>query len=430
LLSVGADVTLMRSGRRARVGRFIGEGSQGAVFEARLEETGEAVAVKWYAPSLGHAAQRAAIEALVDRGAPDERFLWPSELVSCPGSASFGYAMPLRPPAYAGLADLLSGRVDVPFSTVCTLGMGLADSFLKLHNEGLCYRDISFGNLFFDPGTGRPLICDNDNVGVNGASPSAVLGTRRFMAPEIVRREALPSTDTDLYSLAVLLFYLLMVGHPLVGRRELDFPTWDDRAEVALFGEEPRFVFDPSDPSNEPVAHLHEPVISNWELHPPFVRALFVQAFTAGLGSPSRRVRESQWRRAMAQLRDAVLRCPACGKESYWHADSPPATCWACRRALERPVRLVVAGRPLVLNVGTEVVRHHLAGDYDFERRAARVVVHPGRADRWGLRNEGADPWTAELPGGGQVEIGPGQALGLLPGTRVTLAGVPAEIVR
>jgi serine/threonine protein kinase len=44
-----------------------------------------------------------------------------------------------------------------------------------------------------------------------------VLGTPRFMAPEVVRREAAPSDQTDRYSLAVLLFYLLMGGHPLDG---------------------------------------------------------------------------------------------------------------------------------------------------------------------------------------------------------------------
>ena len=113
--------------------------------------------------------------------------------------------------------------------------------------------------------------------------PSAVLGTRRFMAPEIVRREAAPSTATDLYSLSVLLFYLLMVGHPLVGRRELDFAVWDEHAESVLFGRDPRFVFDPTTASNSPVADLHASVISNWDLYPEFIRRLFIQAFTAGL---------------------------------------------------------------------------------------------------------------------------------------------------
>jgi serine/threonine protein kinase len=50
------------------------------------------------------------------------------------------------------------------------------------------------------------LIADNDNVSVDGAGVLGVLGTPRFMAPEIVRGETVPSTQTDLFSLSVLIF--------------------------------------------------------------------------------------------------------------------------------------------------------------------------------------------------------------------------------
>ena len=54
-----------------------------------------------------------------------------------------------------------------------------------------------------DPDSGEALICDNDNVAVDKQEQSGVLGTPRFMAPEIVRGEAKPSTQTDLFSLSV-----------------------------------------------------------------------------------------------------------------------------------------------------------------------------------------------------------------------------------
>ena len=50
----------------------------------------------------------------------------------------------------------------------------------------------SFGNAFFDPDNGDVLIADNDNVSVDGAGVLGVLGTPRFMAPEVVRGEAVP----------------------------------------------------------------------------------------------------------------------------------------------------------------------------------------------------------------------------------------------
>ena len=251
MINAGERIDLVRSGRTATLVRLIGEGSQGAVFEA-VASDGERLAAKWYLPRSGTEGQRGLIVDLVERGAPDERFLWPLEMISSTTTDGFGYVMPLRPDSYAGLAEMLTGKVDVAFSVVCRLSVELADTFLRLHTEGLCYRDISFSNVFFDPATGRPLICDNDNVGVDGRSMTGVLGTRRFMAPEIVRRDANPSARTDLYSLSVLLFYVLVMGHPLLGKRELAFECWDDLAESELFGRAPLFVFDPADPSNAP----------------------------------------------------------------------------------------------------------------------------------------------------------------------------------
>ena len=209
----------------------------------------------------------------------------------------------------------------------------------------------------------------------------------------------MPSTDTDLYSLSVLLFYLLMVGHPLVGRRELEFDTWDDTAESVLFGRAPRFVFDPTDTSNEPVPEMHGSVLVNWELYPDDIRRLFTTAFTTGLTDPRNgRVRESVWQKALSRARDLIVRCPACGKESFWQVDRPPSACWSCDRPLERPVRLEVDGVPLVVNQGTVLARHHLAGGYDFDTVVGRVMPHPSRPDRWGLRNETDSAWSVELP--------------------------------
>jgi DNA-binding helix-hairpin-helix protein with protein kinase domain len=274
------------------------------------------------------------------------------------------------------------------------------------------------------------MICDNDNVGVDGASRSAVLGTRRFMAPEIVRREAGPSTSTDLYSLGVLLFYLLMVGHPLVGRRELEFDVWDEDAESILFGRDPRFVFDPEDPSNMPVPELHQSMLTNWSLYPDHIRGLFTQAFTVGLTDPSNgRVRESIWRSALARLRDLIMRCPACSKESFWRDGLDQGRCWSCDRVLGQPVRLVIEGRQLVLNNGTVLYRHHLALDYDFDTVVGQVVAHHNMPGRWGLRNESLERWTVVLPNGESTVAEPGRSVGLLPGTHVRIGAVSAEIV-
>src|SRR5207244_925684 len=159
--------------------------------------------------------QRSSLETLIRKGPPNEKFLWPIELTSAQGVPGFGYIMLLREERFKSIVDLMTRRVEPTFRVLAAAGLELANSFLQLHSKGLCYCDISFGNVFFDPENGDISICDNDNVAVDGLTDSGIRGTPRFMAPEVVCNRALPSTQTDLFSLAVLLFYIFMLHHPL-----------------------------------------------------------------------------------------------------------------------------------------------------------------------------------------------------------------------
>jgi serine/threonine protein kinase len=419
MFKVGQEIPLPVSGRTARVERFIGEGGQGSVFEVTFDDGSPNQALKWYFPATGTEQQRLAIESLVRRGAPTSRFLWPSEVVDSDTTHAFGYLMPLRPAEFVTLASLLKGRVEVRSAIRTTLCRDLAHSFLNLHSQGLCYRDISFANIFLDPMTGRTLICDNDNVAIDDGSPSPVLGTRKFMAPEIVRGEAEPSTVTDLWSLSVLLFYILVVGHPLLGRRELEFPTWDEDAEVVMFGREPVFVFHPTDDRNRPDPDHHGPMTANWETLTSRVRELFTSTFTDGVFAGNRRVRESIWQRAMSGLEDSIMLCPRCGAENFFDPKIEGMTCWACARPLGTPMRLQFTdGRWVAMSDATRLWSHHVSRipNYDFETPVAEVVRHPDR-QVWGLRNLSDQPWRVKPPNGDEVAVEPGRAFGLVPGT-------------
>lgn len=65
--------------------------------------------------------------------------------------------------------------------------------WLQLHAQGLCYRDISFGNVFFDHETGEVLICDNDNVAVDGVTKGGVRGPRALWRPRSCGEKRCPA---------------------------------------------------------------------------------------------------------------------------------------------------------------------------------------------------------------------------------------------
>ncbi len=430
VLGKGEEFRASPGGPAGRVERLLGAGGQGEVYEVSLG--GSKFALKWYYAQTATADQRAALKTLVDAGSPAERFLWPVALATIPGNPSFGYLMALRPPNYKGIPDLLSRRVSPSFRSLATAGAFLADGFYQLHARGLCYRDISHGNVFFDPATGDVLICDNDNVGLDQAK-GGVLGTPRFMAPEVVRGEALPSTQTDLFSLAVLLFLLLVNHHPLEGRREASIHCFDLPAMTRLYGTDPLFIFDPQDASNEPVAGYQDNAIAFWPIYPAFLRDLFTQSFTVGLRDFAHgRVRESVWRAAMARLRDSIVYC-SCGAENFYdpsRQDGSPGSCWKCARPLVLPMRIRVGKSLVVLNHDAQLYAHHLdeTAGLDYRNPVAEVTRHPSDPSRWGLRNLTQQAWTSSTAGV-QREVEPGKALQLAAGTRVSFGRADGEIL-
>lgn len=434
VLREGQIVYTQPSGMACTAEQLLGAGGQGEVYKATLG--GEAVALKWFFPQMATAEQRAAIEMLVRKGAPSEHFLWPMELASDAQVQGFGYVMQLRPPRFKNIVDLMKRRIEPTFRALATAGLSLSHNYLLLHSQGLCYRDISFGNAFFDPDTGDVLICDNDNVAVDGAATLGVLGTPRFMAPEVVRGEARPSTQTDLFSLSVLIFYMLMVHHPLEGKKETEIKCLDLPAMTKLYGTEPLFIFDPIDTSNAPVPGIHDNALAFWRIYPHFLRDIFTRAFTDGLLDPMARVRESEWRAAMVALRDSVIYCAHCSLENFYDAvklkanGGNPGLCWSCAVQLQLPPRIRIGKNVVMLNYDTKLFPHHINGArlYDFTRPIAEVARHPANESVWGLKNLSNEKWVSTTAEGRVSDVGPERSVTLSAGTKIQFGDSVGEI--
>ncbi len=416
------------TGGSCRVEGLLGTGGQGEVYRAIVGR--EAFALKWYFPESATLAQREALDLLIRKGAPDDRFLWPMALCHSPQQPkTFGYLMRLREPRFKGIVDLMKRKIDPSFRSLATAGFGLADSYLKLHASGLCYRDISFGNVFFDPQTGEILICDNDNVSVDDGKMKGVQGTIGFMAPEIMSDGAAPSTQTDLWSLAVLLFYMFLISHPLEGQLEAAIDCLDYGAKVKLYGTDAVFMFDPADETNRPSPDYHQNALAFWPLYPKFLKDRFIQAFTKGIAKPYSRVRESEWKSAMIRLRDQIVYGPT-GAENFYEPDNPgPIVDWASGEAIQLPPRLKIGKSLVMLNSDTKLFPHHLdpLRLYDFSKPAAEVAQHPSNPSLWGLKNLTGDDWKATV-GGTEKIVEPMRSVSMAAGTTIDFGNVKGEI--
>ncbi|WP_436698699.1 protein kinase domain-containing protein [Nocardioides sp. BYT-33-1] len=431
VLAEGVEVDLGPLGR-ARVTSLLGQGGQGYVFEVR-RDSGEPLALKWYKPESATARQYDEMQQLVEIGSPHQRFLWPLSMARVGTEPSFGYVMHLRHPRFLELSYLLlnadrDGKaLDVSFAAIIELCRQLSYSFLRLHARGLCYRDISFGNVFFDPANGDVLICDNDNVGIDNGT-GRVLGTPYFMAPEVVRDttyRTLPNTDTDRHSLAVLLFYSLFLGHPLEGERT-DAGMRDADWLLAHFGTDPLFCMHPSRAENRPARIVQQ----YWAIYPQFLRDLFVQAFVEGLDNPGARVTEGQWIKALDRLRDGMLACPACGTTNFWSADDDTVTCWQDGTAVRPPYLLDVGRRTIAVGPQATIRSDHLTSGVDQPQVLARARRHPDAADRWGLHNASDFSWPVAYPGGQNFLLEPDRTIELVPGARLQIRNATVQVRR
>ena len=430
------DVLIARNMQSAAmIEDTLGEGAQAEVYRARIGD--KDYALKWYRPEFLSGDQRLweRLKVAISSGTPTEQFLWPFDLVSYPRSSAYGgYLMPIKTPEFISMAGLIGGQTAPAFRALTMVGFNLAHSFLKLHAAGLCYRDINFGNVFFDPDTGDIRIADNDNVDVN-LKPGSIKGTPDFMAPEVATDLVAPNAASDRFSLAVLLFRIFMIGHPLRGKRELTLPydPSDPDQSHRLCAVDPVFIFDPNNDSNRPSPGVHDCPLNYWPIYPGSLRKLFIRAFTEGLDDPDARVMENEWRKELCALRDAIFLCPHCGAENFFdlvllRQKKSLNPCWGCLAMLGTPPRMRMGaayGSHLVtLSPGGQLFAHHLEGDaYNFKSPLAEVVAGP-----LGLRNLSSGTWTSRGQNGSTQQVRFNEVLALASDCQVNFGKSEAEV--
>lgn len=410
----GRSLHMVQTSTQVAVGARLGEGAQGVVHEAAVGEF--PCAVKWYRTVPRAAELRRSIAALAERGRPHRAFIWPIDVVVSDELPGFGYVMPRLEPGFVSFAGLLRRAEPPPLRVMITIGRRLVEAFEALHAAGLCYRDINFGNLWADAERGEVAIIDNDNIGLDGGDVF-VWGTLRFMAPEVVRRDAFPSSITDLHSLAVFLFYLFVHGHPLEGKKTENTFSWalssqqsDTDIAVRYFGTEPLFVFDPRNDANRPPPG--DPMLAWWPIYPQFFHDVFEDAFTTGLldTAGTARTSEGVWRRALLRLADCVAAC-ACGASVFYDPDEPGKKCWNCDQVPPQPPLLEMPGGTIVLSDGGVVTSHHLHRDRDYDTLIAVVETHRANPRQVVLRNAGQQAWIMRPDGEDAKKVDSGRRL-------------------
>lgn len=393
----------LADGRSITVTGKLGEGGQGIVYRVRFDD-GEERALKWFfigcikdpRKFYGH------LEKNIQVGSPSEAFVWPEQLTNRVDGETFGYTMKIFPQEYQPFSKFLLARVKFASTrAMVDAALNMVAAFKALHNKGYNYQDLNDGNFSINPNDGKVLICDNDNV-VGHGEYSGILGKPRYMAPEVVRNEKQPDKSTDRFSLAVILFMLLVGYHPLEGVKT-NYPALTDKYEKKIYGTEPLFVFDEKDSSNapHPVLHKHAPIM--WNFFPRFIKAAFQRSFSQeSLLRGKGRLLEQDWLNILMRLKSSVVRCPHCGEEIFLESDAA-TVCQSCRQIVKAVGYLNFAKRAnqavtVPIFKGVVLYDYHVdSASEDFATEAAVVLEKPGK---FGLKNNSRFNWTVKTPAG------------------------------
>jgi DNA-binding helix-hairpin-helix protein with protein kinase domain len=427
-----SGATLKTQGlKTVKVGEKLGEGGQGAVY--RVSYDGKPKALKWYNRFNVSPKFYENLENNIKKGAPAPAFLWPLDItekrtcITTNKAGEFGYIMDLRPDEYKDFSQfLLAKEKFTSVNALCKAALNIVESFRELHNSGYSYQDLNDGNFFVNPANGEVLICDNDNVAEYGKN-LGIAGKCRYIAPEIVLGKALPSVHTDKFSLAVVLFLLLMYNHPLEGKNAYP-PCMTEAIEKKIYGENPVFIFDADDDSNRPVPGINNNAINRWPLYPAYIREKFCEAFSKqALSDPSFRVIEKDWLKLFIRMRGEIYKCSSCG--NIFFADPVKSSyCPDCRtehffeRRIEFPRWNIAVHKRMKL-----FACHTDANSDDFKTLTAEIVQNESGALE--LKNRGKKAWLAINALGKQVSKGAGKTVPIEKGTQIVFGNVTGIIL-
>ena len=291
-------------------------GGQGDIYEANYN--GKSYMLKWYIEDyIGGELYNAIVMICGEQKRPGPQFIWPLYLVTeeNPGNGkNFGYLMDSLPDGYYDMEDFLRKTGDqkaVRFdnsNAMYLAGANIAKRVQEVHLRGYLYKNLSTSNFLINPKNGDVWGVDNDDLSLNG-NPCLLLGTPGFMAPEIPRSgyKKLPNTETDYYSLAVVLYCLFCIDHPMEGKLWAQYPLITSQVEEYCYAIAPVFHFDPNNDTNRPTDVYASNAKTRFSQLTKEVQELFIQSFTVGVDNPLQRPTELSWIKACLKAREKIV---------------------------------------------------------------------------------------------------------------------------
>ena len=248
------------------------------------------------------------------------------------------------------------------------------------------------------------------------------------MAPEVLLGQSKPNTNTDLFSLSVILFELFFLSHPLEGANCCKHPCLTPAIERELYATHPVFVMSKTDSSNRPVRGTCSNLINLWPVYPEFLHKAFEQAFGEGLKDYNKRLTESEWERVICRLLDESVICPHCNEINFASmATDERLKCTVCHKEYQLTYKLCVSGFDVYVGKNKSLTDYHIShGNKDCV--IGSFIESKKNPGVFGIRNDSATIWNVKYPGKELMTYESGKVVTIIPGTVIHIGNKKVTI--
>jgi serine/threonine-protein kinase len=209
-----------------RIEGAIGAGGMGVVVAARHEGTGSRVAIKFLLHAAGKdpdGAERLMREARAASAIRSDHAMRVYDVGWLPNGTPY-MVMEYLAGTHLGRLRRVRARFPVPDAVDCVLQAG--EAIAEAHAMGVVHRDIKPANLFIVARPDRSLSVKVLDFGLSRAGGERerltktghVAGSPQYMAPEQMRGLKFADHRADIWSLGVVLYYIISGQRPYDGK--------------------------------------------------------------------------------------------------------------------------------------------------------------------------------------------------------------------
>ncbi len=307
-------------GRTILLGRKLGEGAQGAVFEV---QGAPQLAAKVYKDR--HLPNRDEVYKITGMTQGCDPALtsiaaWPiTTLHKSPSGSICGFTMP-KMSGYRPVHVLYSPanrKFSFPkadWAFLIHTARNVSSAVATIHSHGHVIGDINQNNVLVgDNATAKFIDCDSFQMCVNGRNFLCEVGVPEFTSPELHGKSFAGLTRTtnhDAFGLAVMIFHLLFMGrHPFAGRF---LGKGDKPIDAAI--KEFRFAFGQAAAARQMALPPHSLRLLQTSAE---LASLFERAFSESAARGEMRPTAQEWMNALDKFRGNLVTCNAVAAHKF-----------------------------------------------------------------------------------------------------------------